>query len=220
MFQHNINDETISEETRQWLKSEPSDKVFEWLGNDTNNIPNYLHLLNLMWSQKGVNHDLQLYQKVAQRLGDEPKYLSQMIRTNFWRHTLIACVSVILLQARAYCTDLKASFEQRNFVSPQIAVALGLVCPTEAVSYLSSVVRQANCIPDADSYQADSTIHTDPKRIVAAHLVLSKLDMELAEQLAQSEVFKQHQNHMNGEIGSSVADLHWKFWSEIINTHP
>ena len=86
----NLDDENLDDATREWLKTMPDNKVFEWLGNDSNDVPNYLHLLNLNWSPKSVDGDLQLFNEVARRLADEPDYLREMIRTDFWRHTLYA----------------------------------------------------------------------------------------------------------------------------------
>jgi|SRR5215204_1162317 len=212
----NLNDENLDEETRKWLKTMPDNKVFEWLGNDLNDVPNYLHLLNLNWSDEDINSELKLFRETARKLSKEPEYLRQMIRTRFWRHTLVACISVILLEAKEFCADLKASFDQPNFVAPQIAVALGLLCPTEAIDYFGEVVRSANSIPGAENFMRDSTICTDPKRIVAAQTVLSKLEPKMATKLAKSDVFREHRNHMDGEIGASVAEDHWEFWLDVI----
>lgn len=210
-----FEDENLDEETREWLKTMPDNKVFEWLGSDSDNVPNYLHLLNLYW-KKDVKEELKLFEDVARKLLDEPEYLRQMIRTNFWRHTLVACISVILFEAKEFCSDLKDSFNQSNFVAPQIAVALGLVCPDDAIDYLSEVVQNAKPIPNAENFMRDSTIHTDPKRTVAAQTVLSKLKPKLAAKLAKSDVFQEHIKHMDGEVGVSIAEHHWEFWLEVI----
>lgn len=209
----NLINENLDEATIEWLKTMPDYKVFDWLGNDSDDVPNYLHLLNLYWKED-VDTELKLFRNVAEKLGSEPEYLRQMIRTNFWRHTLVACVSVILIEAKEYWADLKESFEQRNFVSPQIAVALGLLSPSDAVEYLSEVIRQATAIPNFENYRQDASIHNDPKRIVAAQVVLSELKPNLARKLTKSKIFHQHQNHQDGEIGASVAKHHWDFWLE------
>ena len=98
-----------------------------------------------------------------------------MIRSKFWQHTLVACVSVILLQAKQFCSDLAASFMQPNFVSPQIAVALGFLCPNQAFSRLSEVVRGARGIPEPEDYKRELVIYNYPKSICAAQTVISKL---------------------------------------------
>jgi hypothetical protein len=211
----NFEDENLDEKTREWLKKMPNNKVFEWLGNDSDNVPNYLHLLNLYWKED-VDKELKLFREVARKLSSEPEYLRQMICTSFWRHTLVACVSVILLEAKEYCNDLKDGFDQRNFVSPQIAVALGLLCPKDAVEYLSEVICQATAIPNAENYHRDASIHNDSKRIVAAQVVLSELKPNLARKLAKSKIFQQHQKSQDGEIGATVAKHHWDFWLETI----
>jgi hypothetical protein len=211
----NLEDENLDEATREWLKTMPDNKVFDWLGNDSDDVPNYLHLLNLYW-KKDVEEELKLFRDVARKLLNEPEYLQQMIHTSFWRHTLVACISVILREAKEFCEDLKKSFNQPNFVSPQIAVTLGLICPVDAIDYLSEVVQNAKPIPDAKNFTRDWTIHTDPKRIVAAQTVLSKLNSNLAKKLAKSEFFQEHLKHPDGEIGASVAEHHWKFWLDII----
>lgn len=211
----NLKGENLDEATREWLKTMPDNKVFDWIGNDSKNTPNYLHLLNLDWNED-IDMELNLFRVVARKLLNEPKYLRQMIRTNFWRHTLVACISVILLEAEEFCLDLKESFEQRNFVAPQIAVALGLTCPNDAVVFLSEVVQNAKPIPNTEKFMRDSTIHTDPKRIVAAQTVLSKLNPKLAAKLAKSDIFHEHLKHIDGEVGASVAKHHWEFWLDVI----
>ena len=211
----NLDDEDLDEATRELLKTMPDNKVFDWLGNDSDDVPNYLHLLNLYW-KKDVKEELKLFREAARILLNEPEYLRQMIRTIFWRHTLVACVSVILLEAKEFCADLKEGFEKRNFVAPQIAVTLGLICPDNSIDYLSEVVQKAKPIPNAENFMRDSTIHTDPKRIVAAQTVLSKINPKLANKPAKSDVFQEHLKHPDGEIGASVAEHHWEFWLDII----
>lgn len=211
----NFENENLDEKTREWLKTMPDNKVFDWLGNDSDNVPNYLHLLNLYWKED-VDIELKHFREVAWKLANEPEYLRQMIRTNFWRHTLVACISVILIEAKEYSDDLKAGFELPNFVSPQIAVALGLLYPNEAVEYLSEAISQATEIPNAENYQRDTSIHNNPKRIVASQVVLAELKPNLARKLAKSRIFQQHQNHQDGEIGANVAKHHWDFWLETI----
>jgi hypothetical protein len=212
----NLDDENLDEATSEWLKTMPDNKVIEWLGNDLNGVPNYLHLLNLNWSPKGVDSDLKLINEVARKLADEPNYLRQMIRTVFWRHTLVACVSVILLEAKQYCADLEDSFMQPNFVSPQIAVALGLLCPNQAISCLGEVVRGARRIPEPENYKRELTIYSYPKAICAAQAVISILEPKLALELVKSDTFQHHKNHPDGQTGADVAEHHWEFWSGVI----
>ena len=213
----NLEDENLDEATRKWLKTMPDNKVFLWLGDDKpNQTPKHLRLLNLHWSEKGADSDLQIFIDIARRLAEEPEYLRQMIRTVFWRHTLVACVSVILLEAKEYCVDLAESFKQPNFVSPQIAVALGLLCPNEAVSCLSEVVGASDFVPSPENWKQHFTIYRSPKAIVAAQTVLSKIKPELAAKLAESEVFQHHKNHLDGQIAAEVTEHHWKFWSDVM----
>jgi hypothetical protein len=212
----NLDNENLDEATREWLKTMPDNKVFEWLGTDSEGIPNYLHLLNLNWSPKGVDADLQFFNEVARSLAGEPNYLRQMIHTEFWRHTLVACISVILLEAKQYCSDLADSFMQPNFVSPQIAVALGLLCPNQAISFLGEVVRGAKRIPEPENYKRELAIYSYPKAICAAQTVVSKLEPKLAAELGKSDIFQHHRNHPDGQIGADVAEHHWEFWSGVI----
>lgn len=212
----NLDDENLDEATREWLKTMPDNKVFDWLGSDSDGVPNYLHLLNLNWSPKGVDSDIQLFSEVARRLADEPNYLRQMIRTEFWRHTLVACVSVTLLEAKQYCSDLADSFMQPNFVSPQIAVAFGLLCPNQAISCLSEVVRGSRHVPEPENYKRGLAIYSYPKAICAAQTVISKLEPKLAAELEKSSIFQHHKNHPDGQIGADVAEHHWEFWSDVM----
>jgi hypothetical protein len=212
----NPDDENLDEETREYLKSVPDNKVFEWLGMDSQGLPMYMHPLNLNWSEQDIDNDLELFNNVAKRLADEPKYLREMILTRFWRHTLIACVSVILLETKEFCADLSESFRQPNFVSPQIAVTLGLLCPEKAVERFSEILDNADFVPSPENWERDYSIYTDPKAIAAARMVLSKLNSNLAGQLSQSEVFQHHKNHPDGQIGADVAEHHWQFWSNYL----
>ena len=216
----NFDDENLDDATREWLKTMPDNKVFEWLGDGSNGVPNYLYLLNLDWSPNGVDGDLKIFNEVARRLADEPDYLRQMIRAEFWRHTLVACISVILLEAKQYCSDLADSFMKPNFVSPQIAVALGLLCPSGAVSSLSEIVRFAKRVPEPENFKPELAIYSYPKAIGAAQTVLSKIEPKLAAELAKSEIFQHHKNHQDFQIGGDVAENHWEFWSNVIKkTH-
>jgi hypothetical protein len=183
---------------------------------DSQDVPRYLHALNLNWAQQSSEDDLKLFNDVAKRLAAEPQYLREMILTRFWRHTLIACVSVILLETNEFCSELSKSFKQPNFVSPQIAVALGLLCPEKAVERFSEILDNADFVPSPENWELDYSIYTDPKAIAAAQIVLSKLNPNLAVKLSQSEVFQHHKNHPDGQIGAEVAEHHWQFWNDYL----
>src|SRR5262249_29443903 len=71
---------------------DPNMRVFDWLGNDSKHVPYYLHALNLVWSDEGVEHDLQIYRRVAGILAAEPVYRAVFIREASWRHSLAGCV--------------------------------------------------------------------------------------------------------------------------------
>lgn len=209
-------DENLDGKFSQWLEAAPDGKVFEWFGNDSDNVPNYMRLLGLYLNEDDINSDLKLFRDVAQKLRNEPEYFRQMIRTSFWRHTLVASISVILLEAEEFCDDLEKGFDLPNFVSPQIAVALGLICPRKAVSFLKEAVSKAEPIPSAENFKRDWSIHTDSKRIVAAQTVLSKLDYKSAKMLSNSVVFQEHSKNLDGVTGRVAAENHWEFWLNTI----
>lgn len=196
------NNLTEEQEIIEFLKTKPDDKVLEWFGTDSQGVPNYLHFLNLMWSPKGVDHDIQLCREISLRLANEPDYLSEIIRTQFWRHTLVGCISVILLKATQYCPDLQESFNKPNFVSPQIAVALGLLCPTETISFLKKILQDIND-------------ESNPKKIASAYSVLAKIAPKEAIKFESSSILQKNLKHQDGEIAIQVVEEHWKFWNSL-----
>ena len=175
-------------------------KVIEWLGLDSKGVPYYLHPLNLVWSDKGVDHDLQLYREVAGRLAHEPAYWSELIRANSWRHSLIGCISLLVSGKRDFFDDLCYRFRGSSFVTPQIAVTLGLLHAEGARPFLATLmgeaVRQDNAKQASAAYQVLLRLGENPVGI--------SLDSRNA--LWHSDV----------EIAAKVVHEHWEFWSQRI----
>jgi hypothetical protein len=48
--------------------------VFDWLGADKQGVSCHLHPLKLVWGADGFDHDLNVCNKVADRLAAEPNY--------------------------------------------------------------------------------------------------------------------------------------------------
>jgi hypothetical protein len=107
--------------------------LYQWLGNDSRGVPYQLHLLNLVWSQEGVEHDLQVYRNVAVRLQSERDFWAVILRGAYgWRATLAGCACLLLTHERGYFAELTECFQNGSMVRPQLAVTLGLLHPGEA----------------------------------------------------------------------------------------
>jgi hypothetical protein len=180
----------------------PDNRIFDWLGTDSRGVPYYLHVLNLVWSPEGPEYDMRIYRKVARELGAQPDYLRSLVRTYSWRYTLVGCVAVILLRSSEYAPDLAYSLRSPNFVSPQIAMTLGIVCPGDAVVCLETVLKNA---------ESDS----DEKKIVAAQAVLVRLGSEQATRFSRTRTYSRMSKSYDGSIGLSVVERQWEFWSKV-----
>lgn len=107
-------------------------RVFDWLGTDARGTPYYLHPLNLVWSDAGVEHDLTLYRGAAERLGSDVAYWSAVIRDINWHYTLAGCVGLLVSQQRGFFDDLRFRFVAGSMVVPQLAVTMALLHPADA----------------------------------------------------------------------------------------
>ena len=167
----------------------PDGRVFDWLGQDENGVGYYLHPLNLVWSPKGAEHDLERFADVARRLAGDSEYWSEIIRTPAWRHTLVGCVCTVLTARSDRFDDLSYRFERGSFVSPQVCLAMGLVDPDATRSYL------------ADLMARDAIFGS--KELGAAQAVLWKL--------GHAEPVEKHRAG-EATLGSSVVADQWEFW--------
>ena len=164
-------------------------KVFNWLGNDSGGTPYYLHLLNLVWSPEGVEHDLAVYQRVASQLGQDSHYWKQIIREHNWRFSLVGSVAVILEQPEDMLDDLLYRFENGSWVSPQLAVAAGLVYPSDTIDRMLDLLSKRK-------------VKRNPKACGAIFSVLSRIGASID----QPKKVDPEADH--------IVKQHWDFWKK------
>ena len=176
----------------------PDVKFFEWLGNDPKGVPYYLHPLNLVWSDAGVEHDMELYRRVADQLAGDPTYWGEIIRDPAWRHSLAGCTCLLASRRHEFFDELCYRFRSGSFVAPQIAVTLGLLHTAAARLFFDSVLDEP-------------ALRRSPKQAVSAHRVLSRLGAQPAHDISV-EAWRDFE-HDDAMIADKVVAAHWDFWS-------
>lgn len=139
----------------------PDKKVLEWLGTDSKGVPYYLHPLNLVWSNAGVEHDLEIYRRVAEELAKDRAYWAAIIRGASWRHSLAGCTCLLASRRREFFDDLCFRFREGSFIAPQIAVTLGILHGVAARPFLESILDEPS-------------LRRRTKQAVSAHRVLTR----------------------------------------------
>lgn len=178
----------------------PDSRVFDWLGCNDKGSPYYLKALNLHWGgDEAALAAVQRFQEVANRLEVEPSYWTEILRTQAWRHTLVGCICILVSQNRNYLQDLRFSFKQGNWVSPQIAVTIGLLHPNEATTFF-------------DEYLSSNFLEQVTKEIASAQCVLEKLNGHALTNTFQG---KNNNDQRMYQIAKSVVQHHWDFWSQF-----
>jgi len=170
--------------------------VLGWLGRDGVGASYHLVPLNLTWSAEGVEADLAVFAGVAERLAADHDLWSLLLREANWRYTLVGCVCLLVSGNRDHWEDLAWRFDEGTWVSPQVAVTMGLLHPAEARETLRRLVD--------GGAQSDTT-----KRHGAALVVLDRLCPDVAEPADR---------RLEGDAaqGASVAGDQWAFWSERV----
>jgi hypothetical protein len=175
------------------------DRVFGWLGVDKQGTSYHLHPLNLGWSVYGVDHDLNVYKTVADRLAADPTYWASIIREPNWRYTLVGCVCLLVTRRPELFEDLCFRFEAGSFVVPQLAVTLGLLNPEGAIPFFQRVLSTPE-------------LRRHPSKATSADRALVKLGVR-----QQPEVAVEEWNGLardDAKTAENVFEQHWKFWSE------
>lgn len=181
--------------TQQPLSAD--DRVFDWLFAATAETSYYLRLLNLTWSDAGAERDLTFFRGIAERLNADTAYWSNLIRDVNWRCSLIGCVCLLTIQRQDFFDDLCFRFEMGSMVAPQLAVAIGLLHPAEAVVFFEKILTTPSLL-------------TNPTRRVSAERVLIYLGARQA-----SEVTLQNWNIHEQDyalLADRVVQQHWDFW--------
>ena len=176
-------------------------KVFDWLGLDAKNVPYCLHPLNLVWSDEGVEHDLQIYGRVADMLAADPTYWAEIIREASWRHCLAGCACLLATRRHEFFDDLCYRFRAGSFVAPQIAITLGLLHDAAARPFFESALD-------------DSALRRSPKQAVSAHRVLLRLGA-----VPQHDIVVDSWTEFERDdamIADKVVSEHWSFWSSRV----
>jgi hypothetical protein len=173
-------------------------RVFDWLGLDAKSVPYYLHPLNLVWSDEGVDHDLQIYRRVADLLDAEPACWAGIIREASWRHCLAGCACLLASRRHEFFDDLCHRFRAGSFVAPQIAVTLGLLHGAAARPFFESVLGEL-------------TLRSSPKQAVSAHRVLLRLGGQSSHEVSVDSWTGFE--HDDATMADKIVCEHWSFWS-------
>jgi hypothetical protein len=179
----------------------PSTKVFEWLGTDSKGVPYYLHPLNLVWSEAGVEHDMVLYRRVANQLAADPVYWAEIIRDASWRHSLAGCTCLLASRRSEFFDELCYRFRAGSFVAPQIAVTLGLLHRSSAPSFFKSFLDEPQ-------------LRSSPKQCISAHRVLLRLGKQPTHEISV-EAWNDYEKG-DAKLADEVVTAHWDFWSNRI----
>jgi hypothetical protein len=191
--------------------------VLDWLGLDAQGVPYYLHFL-----EPGFSEDSEALSRLgyaATQLQKEPERWGFVMRAAGWRAQLVVCYALIIAKNRNCLEDLKIVFRSFSFVSPQIAVTLGLLHPQESVVFLEGSL--------------DLESHKDAKAIAAAYRVLLQLGSPVAQSLDLETIRdktyvatnrKTKTDYLmpdfmwrdNFDIGSHLALAHWQAWQQVL----
>ncbi len=176
-------------------------RVFEWLDLDAKGVPYYLHALNLVWSEGGVEHDLQIYRRVAGLLAADPAYWAEIIREASWRHCLAGCACLLASRRREFYDDLCYRFRAGSFVAPQIAVTLGLLHSAAARSCFESALDER-------------AFRRSPKKAISAHRVLLRLGVQPRHDIVVDSWTGFERD--DALTADEIVSEHWSFWSSRV----
>ena len=179
----------------------PDMRVFEWLGSDSKQVPYYLHPLSLAWSDAGVEHDLKLYRRVADRLAGDMAYWAEIIRDTSWRHSLAGCTCLLVSRRHEFFDELCCRFRGGSFVAPQIAVTLGLLHGPSARPFFESVLDEP-------------ALRRHAKQAVSAHRVLLHLGAQPPHDISV-EGWRGFE-HDDATVADRAVAAHWSFWSSRV----
>ena len=168
-----------------------SAKIFEW-------VPGYLAWLNLKWQPEGLDHHLAVIRRASGFLEADVCYWSTVLRDDNWRAPLVGCACVIASKNRGFFGDLCYRFTSGSMVAPQLVVAIGLIHPTEAISFFRA--------------QLDMPIlKKDPRRVVSIQTALARLGGSKESEIAFDGWSSTDRD--DAELAHTVVGQHWDFWS-------
>ena len=172
-------------------------RVFDWLDTESQSTNYHLIPLHLSWTDAGVEHDLAVFRKVADRLASEPAYWAEIIREASWRHSLVGCTCLLASHRHELFEELCYRFRAGSFVAPQIAVTLGLLHGSSARLFFESVLD-------------DPALRSSPKLAVSAHRVLLRLGAQPTHDIS-IEMWRDF-DHDDAMIAEKIVAVHWDFW--------
>jgi len=193
-------------------------EILEWLGTDGKRSY-YLALLSPQYTKSP--EALIRLKDVAQRLAQLPEQWDGLVSGQVgvgWRTNLVAAYALLIAQNKDHGDALVESLERKTWVSPQIAVTLGLLHPEIAIAYFSELLTR-------------SDVAADPKRTAAAYQILSALGSSAAAKF-NYEAFAAHPPpptaeaysanswdsywRMDCTAGFTIAEAHWEAWKNIL----
>jgi hypothetical protein len=181
-------------------------EMIELLGEGVDNPIPYTALLGPLVGDRG-GQVLTNLGVVAARLRDDVPSWRALIRHPDWRHTIAGCSAALLVRDDRFLDDLLYRFQQGSWVSPQLAVALGIVHAIEAVAEFEPLLGEA----------AGSI---DPKRLFSAYAVLKLLGRDATGAFEARDLFRRSRDESVGTsplaYGAFIAlgAVHglWAFW--------
>ncbi len=173
------------------------------LGLDKDDVPYYLHLLNLNFGDNKDEQEISLnkFGLLALFLKRKPRTVRKLIKCFNWRAVLVGNAVVILLRAKEFQKDLIWRLENETWVSPQIAAGIALLDDGLAEKELQRIIETA-------------TEESNPKTIMSAYISLKFLGSRFANDFEKTELFKiLKAKDYDNSIG--IAEHHWNFWKTI-----
>jgi hypothetical protein len=150
--------------------------MVELLGEGVDSRIPYTALLRPLVGERG-GQVLTNLGVIATRLRDDIPSWRALLRHRDWRQTIVGCSAVLLVRDDRFLDDLLYRFREGSWVSPQLAVALGIVHPVEAVDEFGRLLGEA----------AGSI---DPKRLFSAYAVLKLLEGVATEAFEAGDRFR------------------------------
>jgi hypothetical protein len=199
MEQQHIN---VSNKKGQSMSINNVDDVFDWIGNDSSDVPHYLHLLHLEWSPEGMEKDIKHYCTLAIKLKNNPEIVRELIRHDNWRATLVGNAMAILLRTSEFEDDLLWRLQNWSWVSPQIAAGIGILSGGSAIPALEMIL-------------ANASHDSDPKTILSAYSALQFLGSKKAKAFENNLLFDSLKS-ADDDNCIEVAKHHWNFWKIVI----
>jgi hypothetical protein len=144
---------------------------------------------------------------VATRLRDDVPLWRALIRHRNWRYAIVGCSAALLVRDDRFLDDLVYRFREGSGVSPQLAVALGIIHPIEAVAEFEPLLGEA----------AGSI---DPKSLFSAYAVLKLLGRGATEAFEAGDLFRRSRDEPLGtswlaydaSIALGAVEGLWAFW--------